>query len=105
MKKYDVCIIGGGPSGYAAAMRAVDFKKKVLLIEKKRIGGAYSASPVLAGNNLYFGSHEGKVTVIQPGTEPKIVAENQLDGKIMASPAIVDDSLILRTDKALYRID
>ncbi|HBV61972.1 MAG TPA: quinonprotein alcohol dehydrogenase, partial [Rhodopirellula sp.] len=43
--------------------------------------------------------------VIQPGSEPKIVAENQLDGKIMASPAIVDDSIILRTDKALYRID
>ena len=40
MEKYDVCIIGAGPSGYAAAMRAVDFKKKVLLIEKDKIGGA-----------------------------------------------------------------
>ncbi|PIB34809.1 pyridine nucleotide-disulfide oxidoreductase [Reichenbachiella sp. 5M10] len=40
MEKYDVCIIGGGPAGYAAAMRAVDFRKKVLLIEKERIGGA-----------------------------------------------------------------
>jgi dihydrolipoamide dehydrogenase len=40
MKKFDVCVIGGGPSGYAAAMRAVDFKKKVLLIEKDKIGGA-----------------------------------------------------------------
>ncbi len=33
-------VIGGGPSGYAAAMRGVDFKKKVLLIEKDRVGGA-----------------------------------------------------------------
>ncbi len=40
MEKFDVCVIGGGPSGYAAAMRAVDFKKKVLLIEKDKIGGA-----------------------------------------------------------------
>ncbi|WP_422362135.1 dihydrolipoyl dehydrogenase family protein [Reichenbachiella sp.] len=40
MDKYDVCVIGGGPAGYAAAMRAVDFKKKVLLIEKNKIGGA-----------------------------------------------------------------
>ena len=39
MKKYDVCIIGAGPAGYAAAMRAVDFRKKVLLIEKDKIGG------------------------------------------------------------------
>jgi dihydrolipoamide dehydrogenase len=40
MEHYDLCIIGGGPSGYAAAMRAVDFNKKVLLVEKKRLGGA-----------------------------------------------------------------
>lgn len=40
MKKFDLCVIGAGPSGYAAAMRAVDFKKKVLLVEKNKIGGA-----------------------------------------------------------------
>ncbi len=40
MEKFDICVIGAGPSGYAAAMRAVDFKKKVLLIEKKQLGGA-----------------------------------------------------------------
>jgi dihydrolipoamide dehydrogenase len=40
MNKYDLCIIGGGPAGYAAAMRALDFEKKVLLIEKNNIGGA-----------------------------------------------------------------
>ena len=39
-KKYDVCIIGGGPAGYAAAMRAVDFDKSVVLIEKDKLGGA-----------------------------------------------------------------
>ena len=40
MKKFDLCIIGAGPSGYAAAMRAIDFGKKVALIEKAEIGGA-----------------------------------------------------------------
>jgi len=40
MEKYDLCVVGGGPAGYASAMRAVDFKKKVLLIEKDKIGGA-----------------------------------------------------------------
>lgn len=40
MKKYDLIVIGAGPAGYAAAMRAVDFKKKVALIEKKQLGGA-----------------------------------------------------------------
>ena len=40
MENYDLCVIGGGPSGYAAAMRAVDFNKSVLLVERDRIGGA-----------------------------------------------------------------
>ncbi|MCS6824160.1 MAG: NAD(P)/FAD-dependent oxidoreductase [Cytophagaceae bacterium] len=40
MKKYDICVIGGGPSGYAAAMRGIDFNKKVLLVEKDKLGGA-----------------------------------------------------------------
>lgn len=40
MKKYDVVVIGAGPAGYAAAMRAIDFKKRVALIEKKQLGGA-----------------------------------------------------------------
>src|ERR1017187_4639994 len=40
MEKFDICIIGGGPSGYAAAMRAIDYRKKVLLIEKDKVGGA-----------------------------------------------------------------
>ena len=40
MDHYDLCVLGGGPSGYAAAMRAVDFGKKVLLIEKDMLGGA-----------------------------------------------------------------
>ena len=40
MKHFDICIIGGGPAGYAAAMRALDFNKKVALIEKNKLGGA-----------------------------------------------------------------
>lgn len=40
MEKFDLVVIGAGPSGYAAAMRAVDFKKRTLLIEKSRVGGA-----------------------------------------------------------------
>ncbi|MGD2295611.1 MAG: dihydrolipoyl dehydrogenase [Candidatus Aminicenantes bacterium] len=38
-KKWDIVIIGGGPGGYVAAIRAAQLKKKVLLVEKDRIGG------------------------------------------------------------------
>ncbi|MGV6862165.1 MAG: dihydrolipoyl dehydrogenase family protein [Putridiphycobacter sp.] len=38
--KFDLIVIGGGPAGYAAAMRAIDFGKSVCLIEKSKVGGA-----------------------------------------------------------------
>lgn len=53
MEHFDLIIIGGGPSGYAAAMRAVDFGKKVLLIEKKKIGGAGVYDGVLTSKTLW----------------------------------------------------
>ena len=38
-KKWDLIVIGGGPGGYVAAIRGAQLKKKVLLVEKHKIGG------------------------------------------------------------------
>jgi dihydrolipoamide dehydrogenase len=38
--KYDICVIGSGPGGFAAAMRGFDFGKNVLLLEGGNLGGA-----------------------------------------------------------------
>ncbi len=37
--EYDILVIGGGPAGYAAAIRAGQLKKKVLCVEKENLGG------------------------------------------------------------------
>lgn len=50
---FNLIVIGGGPSGYAGAMRAIDFGKKVLLIEKRRIGGAGVYDGVLTSKALW----------------------------------------------------
>ena len=39
MENYDVVVIGGGPGGYVAAIRAAQLQKKVLLVEKESVGG------------------------------------------------------------------
>ena len=39
MAEYDVAIIGGGPGGYVAAIRAAQLGKSVVLFEKDRVGG------------------------------------------------------------------
>ncbi len=38
-KKYQIAVVGGGPGGYVAALRASQLRKKVVLIEKEKIGG------------------------------------------------------------------
>ncbi len=71
----------------------------------ERIGGNYSASPIFANGHAYFFSEEGKATVIAPGREFKKVAENKLESGLMASPAVTDNALILRTKTHLYRVE
>ncbi len=53
MADFDVCVIGGGPSGYAAAMRAIDLGKKTVLIEKDRLGGAGIFNGALSSKTLW----------------------------------------------------
>lgn len=71
---------------------------------RERLGGKFSASPILADGKLYFCSREGVVSVIPATKEFKILAQNTLDGSIMASPVADGGALFIRTDKALYQI-
>ncbi|HEY0654690.1 MAG TPA: NAD(P)/FAD-dependent oxidoreductase [Chryseosolibacter sp.] len=58
MEKYDLVVIGAGPSGYAAAMRALDFKKRTLLIEKSKVGGAGVSNGALSSKTWWELSRE-----------------------------------------------
>ncbi len=71
---------------------------------RERIRGRFSSSPLLADGKLYCCSREGMTFVVEAKKEFKVLAENKLDGAIMASPAALDGALFLRTDKAMYRM-
>ncbi len=53
MDKFDLIIIGGGPAGYAGAMRAIDYGKRVCLIEKDKVGGAGVYNGALSSKTLW----------------------------------------------------
>ncbi len=67
MEHYDLVVIGAGPSGFAAAMRALDFKKKTLLIEKNRIGGAGITNGALSSKTWWELS--GEVSAFRKGLQ------------------------------------
>lgn len=58
MNRYDLVVIGAGPAGYAAAMRGLDFKKKVLIIERNRVGGAGITNGALSSKTWWELSRE-----------------------------------------------
>ena len=74
-------------------------------IWKKRLGGDHWASPILNNGKLYFSSKQGELTVIAATRkEPEMLARNELNGQFIASPAVADSSLILRSTTHLYCI-
>lgn len=74
------------------------------LVYSGRIGalGYYYSSPVAADNKIYIASEEGVVVVLDGGEELKVLARNSLDGQILATPAIVDGKIYVRTENQLY---
>jgi len=72
---------------------------------QERVGGNYSASPIFADGRIYFFSDDGRTSVIAPGREFKLLAENTLGDGFMASPAVVGNSLILRSRSHLYCVE
>src|SRR3989338_2384482 len=57
--KFDLAILGGGPGGYVAAIRAAQLGAKVALIEKDKVGGTclnrgcIPTKAIIACVNLY----------------------------------------------------
>jgi outer membrane protein assembly factor BamB len=71
----------------------------------ERMGSPHSASPIAAEGRIYTVAEDGQMRVV--AADPKafrLLAENQLDEGCMASPAVIDNDLLIRTKPHLYRI-
>src|SRR5207245_9235786 len=74
------------------------------LIYRKRLGagGFYYSSPVAGDGKVYAASNDGVVTVFKAGDRFEVLANNDLDESIRATPALADGKLYIRTEKHLY---
>jgi len=62
----------------------------------------YYASPVAADGKIFLVSASGKVTVLKADPQWEILAMNDLDEEVWATPAIAGSNLYIRTRNALY---
>jgi outer membrane protein assembly factor BamB len=64
----------------------------------------FNASPLFINGNIWFFSVRGEVLVIKAGRTYEVIAQNQMDSGIWATPAVVRNSMIIRTEDFLYKI-
>ncbi len=65
-------------------------------------GGPRYSSPVVGGGRIYAASARGVITVFAAGDTLDVLAHNDLGERIMATPALVDGVIYVRTEAALY---
>jgi outer membrane protein assembly factor BamB len=71
---------------------------------QNRLKGNFIASPVHVDGKIFFCSREGETTVIRPGLTYDEVVVNILPDQLMASPVVIGNALLLRTESHLYKI-
>ncbi len=70
----------------------------------ERLGGDFSASPVVSEGKIYFQNETGTGYVLKAGKTFELLATNNLAERTLASPAVVDNALIIRSESHLWRM-
>ncbi len=88
---------GGMVTSYAADSGTV-------VLDRQRLGalGQYAASPIAADGRIYASSEAGTIVVFRAADTLDVLARNDLGESITATPAIVADTLYVRTARHLW---
>lgn len=70
----------------------------------ERLGGDFSASPVLAEGRIYFQNEAGVTFVVKASKSFELLASNDLAERTFASPALSDNALFVRSESHLWRL-
>ena len=70
----------------------------------ERLGGNFSASPVAAEGRVYFQNEAGVGFVVKGGKTYELLATNDLGERTLASYAVADGALFIRSESHLWKI-
>ncbi|HVL69510.1 MAG TPA: PQQ-binding-like beta-propeller repeat protein [Vicinamibacterales bacterium] len=68
------------------------------------LGSGYSASPVAADGRLYVSSEDGEIVVVAAGREFRHIATNPMGDLLMATPALANGVMYVRSASGLFAI-
>lgn len=82
----------------------IEAKEGRKLFEQERLGavGEYYASPIAADGKVFFCSTRGTISVVAAGDTFKVLARNEIGERLMATPAIMDNKLYVRSANHLF---
>jgi outer membrane protein assembly factor BamB len=87
----------------AGVITAIDAKTGER-VWQERTGGVFSASPVAADGKVYFAGESGETIVVRASRKPEILARNDIGERTVASLAIADGRIFIRTDRHLIAV-
>ncbi len=72
---------------------------------RERIGGNFHSSPLQIGDRIFCISLTGEVVVLAASREYELIARHELGEPVVATPAVADDRLLIRTDQSLLCVE
>ena len=83
-------------------LTAFEAKTGKQLYQKRIAPGGYTASPVASDGKIFVGNEEGFLYVVKAGPEFEILGKNSFSEVLMATPAIAQGMLFVRTQHQLW---
>ncbi len=85
--------------------QVVEAKSGEVVYGPQRVGGRYFSNPILIGDKIYCGSRDlNEMVVLQAGKEFKVLARNELDAGVNATPAVAGGRMFVRTNQSLISV-
>lgn len=97
----DVLLFCQRTTGILSAVHPITGEAHYAQERVNELGSVY-ASPILAGNRIYWPGQNGATVVLERSRELKVLATNTLNDGFDASPAVVGNELFLRGREHLY---
>jgi outer membrane protein assembly factor BamB len=91
---------------YNGVLNVFDMKTGEKKYETRLAGAtsAFTASPIANDGRVFIASEDGQVFVIAAGPEFKVLAMNEMSTPVLATPALSDGTLLIRTQDQIMAV-